>query len=140
MFSHDIYSATWFEEIFLPFNNLSRSIINDIVNLTEFTNLELYGNKLSGKLLVNIGKVSKLKASRHSYELHNSFSALIFYKLHLPHKIEPMVRLFWEAKAITWGYCIRQQQEPWVRFKSKNDFGYIRRPYQGWLQECWHEL
>jgi hypothetical protein len=94
MFSHDIYSATWFEEIFLPFNNLSRSIINDIVNLTEFTNLELYGNKLSGKLLVNIGKVSKLKASRHSYELHNSFSALIFYKLHLPHKIEPMVRLF----------------------------------------------
>jgi len=49
------------EEISLPFNNLSESISNDIVNLTKFTNLELYGNKLSGKLPMNIGKLSKLK-------------------------------------------------------------------------------
>jgi hypothetical protein len=45
MLPHDIY------------NELSGPISSDIVNLVTLANLELYGNKLSGKLPKNIGKL-----------------------------------------------------------------------------------
>ncbi|KAK3228789.1 hypothetical protein Dsin_000670 [Dipteronia sinensis] len=53
--------ATSFEEISLPINFISGTIGNGIVHLENITVLELYSNKFTGMIPIDIVRLTKLK-------------------------------------------------------------------------------